>query len=400
MSFSALGLCTPLIEQLEQLGYQSPTPIQVATLPAILAGKDVMAKAQTGSGKTAAFCLPRVQQLLANPLPLEAHIVHSLIITPTRELAQQVSHSLQSYATETLTLACAYGGVPIEPQIKTLSAGAHVLVATPGRLLDLLINQHINIQDLTYLVLDEADRLLDMGFADDINHITSFIDYKPQTLLFTATFNDDFFTFGKQLVHQQQVIDVESSSDPADIEQRVYEIDQHKKLAATVHLIKQQQWPQTLLFVRNKKAADAVTDDLNAKGIHSLAIHSDKSQTKREQALAALVNADIQVLVATDIAARGIHIPQLPVVINYQLPHQAQDYIHRIGRTGRAGAKGLAISLLAVEEKHLMEAIQALLAEPPLRQWLAGFEPSLEADFTTPKKAPKKSQKKSRKRRR
>lgn len=397
MLFSNLGLNKPLCQRLTELGYDTPTPIQQATIPAIIAGQDIMAKAQTGSGKTAAFCLPRIQQLIDAGTTNAPQTVASLILTPTRELAQQVSDSLQAYATPSpLHIVCAHGGVPIEPQIKALAAGAHVLIATPGRLLDLLINQHIDIQELAYLVLDEADRLLDMGFADDIKHITSFIDAKPQTLLFSATFNDDFFTFGKRLVTNQQVIDVVPSSDPANIEQRVYELDQDKKLAATLHLLKQQRWPQALLFVRNKKTADVITEVFNEKGINSRAIHGDKSQSKREQALAAFTAGDIQLLVATDVAARGIHIPQLPVVINYQLPHQAEDYIHRIGRTGRAGTKGLAISLLAVEEKHLMAAIQTLLPEPPLRQWLPGFEPNLEADFTATKKTKKRTKKRRR----
>lgn len=391
MSFSDLGLSNDLCQQLADNNYQLPTDIQVAAIPAILAGKDVMAKAQTGSGKTAAFCLPVVQTLISKQQPLAAKHVQAVILAPTRELAQQIAASLESYLPNgQLKHQLAYGGVAIEPQITNLAAGVDILVATPGRLLDLLINQHISINALRILILDEADRLLDMGFADDIKRIVSFTDAKPQTLLFSATFDDRFFKFGKPLVNQQVVIDVEDEAGkPADIEQRVYEIDQQKKLAATCHLLKQQQWAQALLFVRSKKTADAVCHDLNQQGINSVAIHGDKSQAKREQALQNFIANDAQVLVATDVAARGIHIPQLPVVINYQLPHQAEDYIHRIGRTGRAGAKGLAISLLAVDEKHLMEAIQEVLPEQPLRQWLPGFEPNLDADFSANKKSKK-----------
>lgn len=388
MSFTDLGLNADLCQQLTDNNYLEPTAIQAEAIPAILAGKDVMAKAQTGSGKTAAFCLPVIQALSAQQQPLADKQVQALVLAPTRELAQQISASLESYLPNgQLSHQLAYGGVAIEPQIANLSAGTNLLVATPGRLLDLLINQHISINKLDYLILDEADRLLDMGFADDIKRIVSFTEKKPQTLLFSATFDDRFFKFGKPLVSNQVVIDVAAqASKPADIEQRVYEIDQQKKLAATCHLLKQQQWPQVLLFVRSKKTADAVSNDLNEQGITSDAIHGDKSQAKREQALRDFIANEAQVLVATDVAARGIHIPQLPVVINYQLPHQAEDYIHRIGRTGRAGAKGLAISLLAVDEKHLMEAIQKLLPEPPLCQWLPGFEPNLDADFSNSKK--------------
>ena len=391
MSFSDLGLNADLCQQLANNSYFEPTAVQLAAIPAILAGKDVMAKAQTGSGKTAAFCLPVIQALTNQRQPLSAKQIQAVILAPTRELAQQISASLESYlSNEQLNHQLAYGGVTIEPQIAYLAAGANILVATPGRLLDLLINQHISINALRFLILDEADRLLDMGFADDIKRILSFTENKPQTLLFSATFDDRFFKFGKPMVNQQAVIDVQAQANkPADIEQRVYEIDQQKKLAAACHLLQQQQWPQALLFVRSKKTADAVTNDLNEQGINSVAIHGDKSQTKREQALQSFIASDAQVLVATDVAARGIHIPQLPVVINYQLPHQAEDYIHRIGRTGRAGAKGLAISLLAVDEKHLMEAIQALLPEPPLRQWLPGFEPNLDADFSASKQGKK-----------
>jgi superfamily II DNA/RNA helicase len=400
MSFSDLGLSNDLCQQLADNNYQLPTSIQLAAIPAILAGKDVMAKAQTGSGKTAAFCLPVIETLVAQRQPLAAKQVQTVILAPTRELAQQISASLESYLpNRQLNHQVAYGGVAIDPQITNLDSGADILVATPGRMLDLLINQHISINELRFLVLDEADRLLDMGFADDIKRIFSFTANKPQTLLFSATFDDRFFKFGKPLVNKQVVIDVEAeASKPADIEQRVYEIDQQKKLAATCHLLKQQQWPQALLFVRSKKTADAVYHDLNEQGINSVAIHGDKSQAKREQALQSFIANEAQVLVATDVAARGIHIPQLPVVINYQLPHQAEDYIHRIGRTGRAGAKGLAISLLAVDEKHLMEAIQELLPEQPLRQWLPGFEPNLDADFSVSKKS-KKSKSRSKRRR-
>ncbi len=398
MTFSTLGLNQPICQQLDSLGFKQPTDIQSAAIPVVLAGTDVMAKAHTGSGKTAAFCLPIIQQLSTQEIALSAQQVLAVMLAPTRELAQQIATSLHSYCpNEQLIHELAYGGVAIDKQIKNLTKGAHILVATPGRLLDLLINHHINIADLRYLVLDEADRLLDMGFADDIKRIISFTNNKPQTLLFSATFDDRFFTFGKPLVRHQQVIDVTTqTSRPADIEQRIYELDEAKKLAATCHLIKQHQWAQVLVFVRSKKTADALSQDLTEQAIACSAIHGDIAQAKREQALAGFISRQTQVLVATDVAARGLHIPQLPVVINYQLPHQPADYIHRIGRTGRAGDKGLAISLLAVDEKHLLAAIEERLPEPPLRQWLPGFEPNLDADFSANNKKKKKGRSKRR----
>ena len=390
MTFSILGLNSQLCQTLEEKGYTQPSPIQEAAIPVILTGQDVMAKAQTGTGKTAAFGLPLLH-LLSRQTSL------ALVLTPTRELAQQVFDNLSQYAQGCgLKIGLVYGGVPIEPQIKTCQHGIDMLVATPGRLIDLLLNQHVHIANLKYLVLDEADRLLDMGFSDDIQRILSFVEHKPQTLLFSATFDDRFFTFGKPLVDKATVLDMQKQEAASGkIEQRIYEVDQQRKNAIAAHLIKHHNWTRILLFVRSKKTADAVLLSLQEQGLTCDVIHGDKSQAAREKALQAFTEKRVQVLVATDVAARGLHIPNLECVINYQLPHQSEDYVHRIGRTGRAGADGLAITLLGAEEKHLLEPIQALFEEPLMRQWLTGFEPSLDADFSAskPNKKPGKNNK-------
>ena len=388
MTFSTLGLNKQLCHTLEEKGYTQPTSIQEAAIPVILAGQDVMAKAQTGTGKTAAFGLPLLHLLsLASSL--------ALVLAPTRELAQQVYDNLARYAQGCgLNVGLVYGGVPIEPQIKACQQGLDMLVATPGRLIDLLLNKHLHITNLKYLVLDEADRLLDMGFSDDIQRVLTFVDNKPQTLLFSATFDDRFFTFGKTLVSKATVLDMQKQeAAPGKIEQRIYEVDQQRKNAIAAHLIKQHDWQRVLLFVRSKKTADALLQYLQERDLTCDVIHGDKSQAAREKALQAFTEERVQVLVATDVAARGLHIPELECVLNYQLPHQSEDYVHRIGRTGRAGADGLAITLLGAEEKQLLEPIQALFEEPLMRQWLPGFEPSLDADFST-QKPNKKSAKK------
>ena len=388
MTFSTLGLNEQLCHTLEEKGYTQPTSIQEAAIPVILAGQDVMAKAQTGTGKTAAFGLPLLHLLsLASSL--------ALVLAPTRELAQQVYDNLSRYAQGCgLNVGLVYGGVPIEPQIKACQQGLDMLVATPGRLIDLLLNKHLHITNLKYLVLDEADRLLDMGFSDDIQRVLTFVDNKPQTLLFSATFDDRLFTFGKPLVSKATVLDMQKQeAAPGKIEQRIYEVDQQRKNAIAAHLIKQHDWQRVLLFVRSKKTADALLQYLQEQDLSCDVIHGDKSQAAREKALQAFTEERVQVLVATDVAARGLHIPELECVLNYQLPHQSEDYVHRIGRTGRAGADGLAITLLGAEEKQLLEPIQALFEEPLMRQWLPGFEPSLDADFST-QKPNKKSAKK------
>ena len=388
MTFSALGLNSQLCHTLKDKGYTQPTPIQKSAIPAILTRQDVMAKAQTGTGKTAAFGLPLLH-LLSGRASL------ALVLTPTRELAQQVYDNLARYAQGCgLNVDRVYGGVPIEAQIKACQQDIDILVATPGRLIDLLLNKHLHIANLEYLVLDEADRLLDMGFSDDIQRILTFVNNKPQTLLFSATFDDRFFSFGKPLVNKATVIDIDKQETaPSTIEQRIYEVDQQRKNAITSYLIKHNAWQRVLVFVRSKKTADVLLLSLKEQDIACDVIHGDKSQAAREKALQAFAEKRVQVLVATDVAARGLHIPELECVLNYQLPHQNEDYVHRIGRTGRAGADGLAITLLGAEEKHLLEPIQALFEEPLMRQWLPGFEPSLDADFSASKPRKKSGKK-------
>ncbi|MBA6251182.1 DEAD/DEAH box helicase [Colwellia sp. MB3u-55] len=377
MSFTSLALDKSLTNAVKALGYDEATPIQLKAIPAILAGKDIMAGAQTGTGKTAAFALPILQKLMAT-LP-ENRPVRALVLTPTRELAQQVYKSFVSYAENTeLNIAVAYGGVSINPQITALNKGVDVLVATPGRLLDHIINGSLALTELEFLVFDEADRMLDMGFKDEIDRILNRVPLKRQTLLFSATFDDAIFKLSKNLLTDPELIEVsERNAAAAKVEQILYTVDSDRKRELTSFLIGSKNWKQVLIFTRTKVTADALAKEMCKDGIKTQSIHGDKSQGAREKALAEFKEGKTRALVATDVASRGLDIANLNYVINYELPYIAEDYIHRIGRTGRAGNEGVAVSLMSPSEEWLLEAVEKVLDTRLLQQWYPGYEPDL-----------------------
>jgi ATP-dependent RNA helicase RhlE len=392
MSFSSLALHKSLTDAVKALGYESPTPIQQQAIPAILAGKDIMAGAQTGTGKTAAFALPILQQLIKHADELRP--TRALVLTPTRELAQQVYKSFLSYAENTpLNVAVAYGGVSINPQISTIEKGADIVIATPGRLLDLIAKGSVNLSQLQSIVFDEADRMLDMGFKDEIDRILSQLPKKRQTLLFSATFDDAIFTLSKTLLNDPVLIEVSERNAPAaEVEQLVYTVDSHRKRELTSFLIGSKNWHQVLIFTRTKQMADDLAKEMCKDGIPTQAIHGDKSQGARERVLTEFKQGKTRALVATDVAARGIDIIDLKYVINYELPYVAEDYIHRIGRTGRAGNAGLAISLMSPNEEWLLEAVEKVLDSTLLQQWLPGYEPDLSKQNQPAKRSTKGKQ--------
>ena len=377
MNFDTLALDKVLLDAVKSQGYECPTPIQQQAIPVILANKDIMAGAQTGTGKTAAFALPILQKLLVQ-IPTE-HSLRALVLTPTRELAQQVFKNIVCYAENTkLNIAVAYGGVSIKPQVAVLNKGVDVLVATPGRLLDHLVNGSVSLSQLQCLVFDEADRMLDMGFKDEITRILHRAPLKRQTLLFSATFDDNIFKLSKTLLTDPQLIEVsERNSAVNSVEQIVYTVDNDRKRELTSYLIGSKNWQQVLIFTRTKQLADALAKEMCKDGIKTLSIHSDKSQGAREKALAEFKQGKVRALVATDVAARGLDISGLNYVINFELPYVAQDYIHRIGRTGRAGEQGVAVSLISPSEEWLLTAVEEVLDKRLMQQWLPGYEPDL-----------------------
>ena len=377
MDFSSLALNQQLLKSIAELDYQQPTPIQQQAIPAILAKKDIMAGAQTGTGKTAAFALPILQ--LLSDVKLNDNVIRALVLTPTRELAQQVHKSIEKYAQYTeIKSALAYGGVSINPQIAAINAGAEILVATPGRLLDHLINGSVSLDQLEILVFDEADRMLDMGFKDEIDNILKRLPTKRQTLLFSATFDDSIFKLSHTLLQDPELIEVSERNTAGDqIEQIVYTVDEDRKRELTSHYIGAKNWHQVLIFTRTKQGADVLAKEMCKDGIKTQSIHGDKSQGARDKALADFKAGKTRALVATDVAARGIDIISLQYVINYELPYIAEDYIHRVGRSGRAGNAGIAISLLSPGEEWLLEAVEKVLDKRLLQQWLPGYEPDL-----------------------
>ncbi len=375
MSFSSLGLSDTLVKTVTKQGYDKPSPIQLEAIPAILLGKDVMAAAQTGTGKTAGFTLPLLEQLSKGP-KVNANQTRALILTPTRELAAQVSESVKTYGQDLpLRSTVVYGGVKINPQMMKLRKGVDVLVATPGRLLDLHRQNAIKFSQLEILVLDEADRMLDMGFIHDIKKIIALLPKQRQTLMFSATFSKQIRQLAKTLVHNPTEISVSPRNTAVEIiEQWVYPVDKNKKSALLTKLIVDNEWQQVLVFSRTKHGANRLSHQLEKKGITASAIHGNKSQGARTRALAEFKAGNIRVLVATDIAARGIDIDQLPHVVNCDLPHVAEDYVHRIGRTGRAGASGQAISLVCADEFGELAAIERLTQQVIDREIIEGFE--------------------------
>jgi ATP-dependent RNA helicase RhlE len=376
MTFSSLGLVEPILKAITDQGYDSPSPIQAKAIPEILNGRDVMAAAQTGTGKTAGFTLPILHRL-ANGKPAGANQVRALVLTPTRELAAQVADSIQTYGKYlTLRSSVVFGGVKINPQMMRLRRGTDILVATPGRLLDLYQQNAIRFDHLEVLVLDEADRMLDMGFIHDIRKIINFLPKKRQNLLFSATFSQDIRSLAKQLVHDPAEISVApANSTAATVKQWLVPVDKKQKPALLGHLINTNNWHQVLVFSRTKHGANKLTRYLESIGLTAAAIHGNKSQSARTKALANFKSGEVQVLVATDIAARGLDIDQLPHVINVDLPQVAEDYVHRIGRTGRAGASGEAVSLVCADEIDLLNSIEGLIGKSLPREFIDGFDP-------------------------
>ena len=375
MSFSSLGLSEQLVRATSDQGYETPSPIQSQAIPAVLSGKDVMAAAQTGTGKTAGFTLPLLQRLAQSERRGKG--VRALILAPTRELAAQVGDSVALYSKYMPTSsAVVFGGVKINPQIRRLQKGVDVLVATPGRLLDLHQQGVVNFAALDILVLDEADRMLDMGFIRDIRKILALLPAQRQNLLFSATFSGDIRKLAEGLLHNPVQVEVAARNTTAEtIKQTVHPVDQSQKSALLSKLVHHHDWQQVLVFTRTKHGANRLTQKLEKDGITAAAIHGNKSQGARTRALSNFKDGDIRVLVATDIAARGLDIKQLPQVVNFELPNVAEDYVHRIGRTGRAGERGHALSLVSADEGKLLAGIEKLINQRIPREVVEGFEP-------------------------
>jgi len=396
MTFSSFSLDSTLLKAISESAYDEPTEIQKQSIPLILAKHDVMARAQTGTGKTAAFALPILQKIIQEQ-PCKQEL-KALILTPTRELAQQVYKSFSHYGQfTTLNMGIAYGGVSTKAQVKEIKAGVDVLIATPGRLLDLLRTESVSLNKIETLVFDEADRMLDMGFKDEIDQVTQYLPEVKQTLLFSATFADDIYKMGKSILVDPKIVEIDEKNKAADdVEQIVYGVDADRKRELTSYLIGSRNWKQVLVFTRTKQCADELAKEMSKDGVKSLAIHGDKSQGAREKALNEFKEGKIRALIATDVAARGIDIKGLSHVINYELPYNAEDYVHRIGRTARAGNTGLAVSLMSPGEEWLLTAIKELLGIELLQQWLPGYELDLSkvADLkkkTTSKKNARKN---------
>jgi len=364
MSFSALNLDPKLLQAVTEAGYSTPTPIQQQAIPAVLSGRDLMAAAQTGTGKTASFVLPILQQLMNQPVS-QPRPVRALILTPTRELAAQVSEQVAKYSQylqPKLKHLVVFGGVSINPQMMALRGGVDILTATPGRLLDLIGQNALKINQVQTLVLDEADRMLDMGFIHDIKKILALLPKQRQNLLFSATFSDDIKQLTSKLLHNPQSISVAPQNSTAEkVEQQVYQVAKGQKSATLIQLIAKNGWKQVLVFMATKHEANRLTDKLNEAGISAAAIHGNKSQNARTAALAGFKSNEIRVLVASDVAARGIDIAQLPYVVNFTLPRSPADYVHRIGRTGRAGMTGLAVSLVYPDEVSQLKQVEKLI---------------------------------------
>lgn len=378
MQFTDLGLAPELLQAIETQGYDQPSPIQQQAIPVVLAGRDIMAAAQTGTGKTAGFTLPILHRLINTPKPKGAgNQARVLIITPTRELAAQIAASVETYGQYLkIKSAVVFGGVKINPQMQRLRGGVDVLIATPGRLLDLHQQNAIQFDKLEVLVLDEADRMLDMGFIHDIRRIIKLVPKKRQTLLFSATFSQEIRQLAKTFLFKPAEVSVSAPNSTVDtVSQRLIAVEKSQKTAVLTHLIQKHDWFQVLVFSRTKHGANKLAKKLNARGIEALAIHGNKSQGARTRALAEFKQGKCRVLVATDIAARGIDIDQLPHVVNFDLPQVAEDYIHRIGRTGRAGSTGEALSLVSHDEFKMLVDIERLIKKKIPREELPGFEP-------------------------
>lgn len=396
MSFASLGLSTELLRAISEENYNQPTPIQRQAIPAILTGKDIMAAAQTGTGKTAGFTLPILQRLQGKPAENKTR---ALILTPTRELAAQVGDSVKAYGKYLpYKTAVVFGGVKINPQIARVRQGADIIVATPGRLLDLVAQRVINLSTIEMLVLDEADRMLDMGFIHDIRKILHLLPQRRQNLLFSATFSAEIKSLANQFLHAPKLIEVSRPNATAEtIKQIVHPVDRAKKTELLGVIIGANNWRQVLVFTRTRHGASRLAKELDLAGLPSTAIHGDKTQGARIKALAEFKQGKVRVLVATDIAARGLDIDKLPHVINFELPNIPEDYVHRIGRTGRAQNEGAAISLVCVDELEYLRNIEKLIKFKIPQVIIPGYEPdpSIKPQPINKKKSPRPQPKKA-----
>ena len=376
MSFSTLGLVPPILRAVSEQGYDTPTPIQQQAIPIVLSGKDLLASAQTGTGKTAGFVLPLLQRLMGAPRAKNNH-ARVLVLAPTRELAAQIYQSVMDYGKYLdLRFGVVFGGVKINPQMMMLRSGVDILVATPGRLLDLYNQRAVQFSQLEALVLDEADRMLDMGFIHDIKKIMALLPKARQTLLFSATFSTEVCNLAKSLLQNPQEISVTPRNASAElVDQRVHPVDKGRKTELLSHLIRSESWDQALVFSRTKHGANKLVKLLALDGIDAAAIHGNKSQSQRNKALADFKQGKVRILVATDIAARGIDIEELPMVVNFDLPQVPEDYVHRIGRTGRAGTVGKALSFVSADEAWQLYEIEKLIKRKLTRVELDDFEP-------------------------
>ena len=377
MTFDDLGLSAELLRAVSDQGYSQPTPIQAKAIPAVLAGRDVLGGAQTGTGKTAGFTLPLLQRLSAQKPARGPRHVRALILTPTRELAAQVAESIATYGRHLpLRSTVIFGGVNIRPQIQTLRNGVDILVATPGRLLDHVGQKTLDLSKVETLVLDEADRMLDMGFIHDIRKVLALLPRQRQNLLFSATFSDEIKKLADGFMESPQLIEVARRNTAAEaVNQVVHHVDKKRKRALLSQLVRKNNWRQVLVFTRTKHGANRLTRQLEQDGISAVAIHGNKSQGARTKALADFKAGKVRMLIATDIAARGLDIDQLPQVVNFELPNVPEDYVHRIGRTGRAGNAGEAVSLVSIDEHKLLRDIENLLKRKVTKVTVDGFEP-------------------------
>ncbi|HCT8843049.1 TPA: DEAD/DEAH box helicase, partial [Pseudomonas aeruginosa] len=409
MSFSSLGLSEALARAVEAAGYSQPTPVQQRAIPAVLQGRDLMVAAQTGTGKTGGFALPVLERLFPAGHPDREHRhgprqARVLVLTPTRELAAQVHDSFKVYARDLpLNSTCIFGGVGMNPQIQALAKGVDVLVACPGRLLDLAGQNKVDLSHVEILVLDEADRMLDMGFIHDVKKVLAKLPPKRQNLLFSATFSKDIVDLANKLLHNPERIEVTPPNTTVErIEQRVFRLPAPQKRALLAHLVTVGAWEQVLVFTRTKHGANRLAEYLTKHGLPAAAIHGNKSQNARTKALADFKANDVRILVATDIAARGLDIDQLPHVVNYELPNVEEDYVHRIGRTGRAGRSGEAISLVAPDEEKLLKAIEKMTRQRIPDGDTQGFDPETvlpEVAQPEPREAPQKQPRRDKERR-
>ena len=382
-AFEGLGLSAALVRAVADQGYTEPTPIQKQAIPVVLSGRDLLGAAQTGTGKTAAFALPILQRLDGKP----RNAIRVLVVTPTRELAAQVEQDFRTYGTHlSLKTACVFGGVGMQPQVDTLRRGVDILVATPGRLLDHDQQNTVDLSQVEILVLDEADRMLDMGFIHDIRKVLALLPKERQNLLFSATFPDEIRKLAASFMKDPATVEVARRNTPAELVAQVqHSVAQDRKRDLLAHLVKSNDWQQVLVFCRTKHGANRLAKHLNAAGIESDAIHGNKAQNHRTRTLKRFKDNELRVLVATDIAARGLDIEALPHVVNFDLPHVAEDYVHRIGRTGRAGAEGEAVSLVSHEDRPLMAAIEKLMNRKVEQREISGFD-------SAPRQAPQHQQ--------